>query len=60
MQYYICFFFLKRESFPLEIHMEICMVVVRDLLSNNLGWRKVDGSLDEAMDWLWVDGYWDR
>lgn len=40
--------------------MEICMVVVRDLLSNNLGWRKVDGSLDEAMDWLWVDGYWDR
>lgn len=36
------------------------MVVVRDLLSNNLGGREVDGSLDKAMDWLWVDGYWGR
>ena len=36
------------------------MVVVRDLLSNNLRWREEDGSLDEAMDWLWVDGYWGR
>ena len=30
------------------------------LLLNNLGQREVDGRLDEAMDWLWVDSYWGR